>query len=167
MIHPFRTVTPKIDPSAFIVDSAQIIGDVVIGKNCSVWFNAVIRGDVNSIRIGDRTNVQDGCLLHVRHKKYPLQIGSDVTVGHGAILHGCVIDDFCLIGMGAVVLDNARIGHHSLVAAGSVVREQANIPEGVLAAGVPAKVVRRLSDDEKHMLEQSAKNYLEYVKSYQ
>lgn len=166
MIHAYRGITPNIDPSAFVVESAQIIGDVVIGKECSVWFNAVIRGDVNYIRIGDRTNIQDGCLLHVRHEKYPLIVGSDVTVGHGAILHACVIHDYCLIGMGAIVLDNAQIGHHTLVAAGSLVREYAVIPEGVLIAGVPAKVIRPLKDEEKQMLEQSAKNYLEYVKSY-
>lgn len=167
MIHTIRGISPQIDPSAFIVDSAEIIGDVIIGKECSVWFNAVLRGDVNYIRIGDRTNIQDGCLLHVRHKQYPLIIGSNVTVGHGAILHGCVVKDYCLIGMGAIVLDNAAIGQYSLVAAGSVVREQMNVPEGVLIAGMPAKVVRQLNNEERQMLEQSAMNYIEYVKLYQ
>lgn len=166
MIHAVGGVLPRIDPSAFIVDGAQIIGDVVIGKQSSVWFNAVIRADVNYIRIGDRTNIQDGCLLHVRHEQYPLIIGSDVTVGHGAILHACTIGDCCLIGMGAVVLDNVRVGRHCLIAAGSVVRENTVIPDGVLVAGVPAKVVRQLEDEEKHTLERSAKNYLDYVKLY-
>ena len=167
MIHSYRGITPNIDPSVFVAEGAHIIGDVVIGKESSVWFNAVIRGDVNYIRIGERTNVQDGCLLHVRHKEYPLIVGSDITVGHGVILHACVIKDFCLIGMGAVVLDDAEIGEYTLVAAGSVVREHAVIPEGVLAAGVPARVVRRLTTEEKGMLAQSARNYLGYVKSYQ
>lgn len=166
MIHTYRGTAPRIDPSAFIAESAQIIGDVVIGKASSVWFNAVIRGDVNYIHIGERTNIQDGCLLHVRHEKYPLLVGNDVTVGHGAILHGCTIDDCCLIGMGSVVLDNAKIAHHTLIAAGAVVREGAEIPPEVLVAGVPAKVVRPLTEEEKRMLEQSAKNYLEFVKSY-
>lgn len=166
MIHSFRGIAPTIDTSSFIVDSAQIIGDVVIGKQCSVWFNAVIRGDVNSIRIGDRTNIQDNCTLHVQHKEYPLTIGSDVTVGHGAILHGCVVADRCLVGMGAIVLNGARIGHHSLIAAGSVVREHSKFAEGVLIAGLPAKEVRPLTDEERSSLEQSAKHYVEYVQSY-
>jgi len=166
MIHPFRGITPTIHPTAFIVESAQIIGDVVIGKESSVWYNAVIRGDVNYIRIGDSTNIQDGCLLHVRHKKYPLIVGSSITVGHGAILHGCVIQDYCLIGMGAIILDNVQIGQSVLVAAGSVVREDMEVPDGVLVAGIPARVVRELQDGERHMLEESAKNYIEYVKSY-
>jgi carbonic anhydrase/acetyltransferase-like protein (isoleucine patch superfamily) len=166
MIHAYRGITPKIDPSAFVAESAQIIGDVVVGKQCSVWFNAVIRADVNYIRIGDRTNIQDGCLLHVRHEQYPLIVGADVTVGHGAILHACTIQDYCLVGMGAVILDDARLGHHTLVAAGAVVLEHTVVPEGVLVAGVPAKVMRPLKDEEKRRLEQSAKNYLDYVKSY-
>ncbi len=166
MIHPFRGMVPTIHPTAFVADSAQIVGDVVIGKECSIWFNAVIRGDVNYIRIGDCTNVQDGCLLHVRHRQYPLILGSSITVGHGAILHGCVVEDHCLVGMGAVILDNAKLGQHVLVAAGSVVRENMDIPGGVLVAGVPARVVRNLKDDEKKILEQSAENYIEYVRSY-
>src|SRR6266481_9407600 len=121
MIHIYRGITPAIDPTAFIVQSAEVIGDVTIGKDSSVWYNAVIRGDVNSIRIGERTNIQDGCLLHVTHAKFPLHVGRNVTVGHGAILHGCTIGDFCLIGMGAIVLDNAQINSYTLVAAGTVV----------------------------------------------
>ncbi len=166
MIHPYRGIVPKIDPSAFLAESAEIIGDVEIGRNSSVWFNSVIRGDVNYIRIGEQTNVQDGCLLHVRHNIYPLIIGSNVTLGHGVIAHACRIEDFCLLGMGAIVLDNAQINSYTLVAAGAVVREQATFPEGVLLAGVPAKVVRDLKADERAMIEQSALNYTEYVRSY-
>ncbi len=166
MIHAYCGVSPTIHSSVFLVDSAEIIGDVHVGKDSSVWYNTVIRGDVNYIRIGERTNVQDGCLLHVRHKTNPLIIGSNVTLGHGAIVHGCTLRDYCLIGMGAIVLDNAEINSYTLVAAGAIVLNDAIIPEGVLVAGVPAKVMRRLTDQERTMLEESAQNYVDYVKTY-
>ncbi|HLX13327.1 MAG TPA: gamma carbonic anhydrase family protein [Bacteroidota bacterium] len=166
MLHPYRGVSPSLHPTVFAVESAQIIGDVVIGQDSSVWYNAVIRGDVNYIRIGERTNIQDGCLLHVRHKKYPLILESDITMGHGAIVHGCTIKSTCLIGMGAVVLDNATIGSYSLVAAGAVVRDNMSVPEGVLVAGVPAKIVRDLTDAERAMIAESARNYVGYVEQY-
>lgn len=166
MIRPFRGITPKIDSSAFVVDSAEIIGDVVVEKNSSVWFNAVVRGDVNYIRIGERTNIQDGCIIHVQHETYPCVIGSNVTVGHGAVLHACEIKDVCLIGMGAIVLDNAVINPYTLVAAGSVVRIDAEFPEGVLIAGVPGRVVRQLTVEERRMLEESAQNYVDYAEQY-
>lgn len=166
MIHSYRSKTPQIHSSVFLVDSAEIIGDVVIGRDSSVWYNAVIRGDVNYIRIGERTNIQDGCLLHVRHQEYPLIIGSCVTLGHGAIVHACTIGDCCLIGMGAIILDNARVNPYTLVAAGSVVLNKAEFPEGVLIAGVPARVVRPLRPEERTMLEKSAENYVDYVHGY-
>ena len=166
MIHAYRGVTPKLHASVFVVESAEIIGDVVIEKDSSVWYNAVVRGDVNYIRIGERTNIQDGCLLHVRHKQYPLIIGSNVTMGHGAIVHACIIGDVCLIGMGAIILDNAKINSYTLVAAGAVVMSSSVVPEGVLLAGVPAKVVRRLSEQEREMLGESAQHYVDYVKTY-
>ena len=150
----------------FVVDSAEIIGDVEIGSKSSVWYHAVIRGDVNVIRIGERTNIQDGCLLHVRHQQYPLLIGSNVTMGHGAIAHACRIMDYCLIGMGAIILDNAKINPYTLVAAGAVVPNHAEFREGVLLAGVPARIIRELTPAERTMLEQSAENYVGYVKSY-
>ena len=166
MIHPFQGKTPVLHPSVFTVDSAEIIGDVVIDKDSSIWYNAVIRGDVNYIRIGERSNIQDGCLLHVRHQLFPLVIGSDVTVGHGAILHACTVKDKCLIGMGAVILDNATVGAYTIVAAGTVVRPGTEIPEGVLFAGVPGKVVRNISVEERNSIDDSARNYVEYVKRY-
>ena len=166
MIHTYRGIVPTIHPTVFLVDSAEIIGDVHIGKESSVWYNAVVRGDVNSIRIGERTNIQDGCLLHVRHRTSPLIIGSNVTLGHGAIVHGCTIHDTCLIGMGAIILDNAIINSYTLVAAGAVVRNDSEIPEGVLVAGVPARVVRPLTGGERTMIEESALHYVEYVKTY-
>ena len=166
VIHAYRGVLPKLHPSVFTVESAQIIGDVSIGKDSSVWHNAVIRGDVNYIRIGERTNIQDGCLLHVRHERFPLIIGNNVTMGHGAITHACTVHDHCLIGMGAIVLDNATINSYTLVAAGTVVLNDTVIPEGTLVAGVPAKVIRPLSPEERAMLEESAQNYVDYVKTY-
>ena len=148
------------------MDSAEIIGDVVIGKESSVWFNAVIRGDINYIRIGERTNIQDGCVLHVRHKEYPLILGSNITVGHAAVLHACTIEDTCLVGMGAIVLDNARIKPYTLIAAGSVILNDAEFPGGVLVAGVPGRVARSLTQEERKMLEESASNYVEYADVY-
>ncbi len=166
MIHPYKGILPKIHPSVFLVDSAEIIGDVVIEKDSSVWYNTVIRGDVNYIRIGEGTNIQDGCVLHVRHEKYPLTIGSHITVGHGAILHACTIHDTCLIGMGAIVLDDAEIESYTLIAAGTLIKEHMKVPSGVLIAGVPGKIVRELTLAERTMIEESASNYKEYVKQY-
>ncbi len=149
-----------------MAEGAHVIGDVEIGKDSSIWFNAVVRGDVNFIRIGERTNIQDSSVLHVTHKKYPLIIGSNVTVGHSAVVHAATVYDFCLIGMGAIILDNARVGPYALVAAGAVVAGDAVIPEGMLAAGVPAKVVRPLTEEERQSLIRSAQNYVEYVAAY-
>jgi carbonic anhydrase/acetyltransferase-like protein (isoleucine patch superfamily) len=139
---------------------------VEIGKDSSVWFNSVVRGDVNFVRIGERTNIQDNSVLHVTHKRYALRIGSDVTVGHGAVLHGCSVGNTVLIGMGSIVLDNVTVQSHSLVAAGSVVPEGFEVPEGMLVAGVPARIKRPLKPEEIDFLEQSAANYLKYVQSY-
>jgi len=165
MIHACRGTVPGIHRSVFVAPGAQIIGDVKIDEHSSVWYNAVIRADINYIRIGRNTNVQDGCILHVRHE-YPLEIGSNITIGHGAILHACRIEDCCLIGMGAIVLDNARIKPYTLIAAGTVVKNNDEFPEGVLIAGVPGKIVRQLSSEERAMLEESAKQYVGYVQLY-
>jgi carbonic anhydrase/acetyltransferase-like protein (isoleucine patch superfamily) len=170
MIHAFRGILPDIHPGVFVAGGAAIIGDVSIGGGSSVWFNAVIRGDVNPVRIGRRTNIQDGALLHVRSGEgsagSPLVIGSDVTVGHGAIVHGCTIGDLCLIGMGAIILDNAKINSYTLVAAGTVVTPGAEIPEGVLVAGVPGRIVRSLAPEERAMIAKSALDYAEYAAAY-
>ncbi len=166
MILPYRGKRPRIHPSVFVAEGAQIIGDVEIGPESSVWFNTVIRGDVHYIRIGGRTNVQDNCCLHVTHETYPLVVGSGVTVGHGAILHSATIKDNCLIGMGAKVLDNATVGPFSLVAAGALVLEGFEVPEGVLVAGVPAKIKRKLTEAERRQIVQSAENYINYTKPY-
>jgi len=166
MIIPYNGIEPKIDESVFICEGSQIIGDVVIGKESNIWFNAVIRGDVNYIRIGERTNVQDGCVLHVTYKKYPLIIGNDVTIAHGALVHGCTVKDLVVIGMGAILLDNCVINSNSFIAAGALVKENFVVPEGVLVAGVPGKIVRDLKEEEIASIKRRASNYLMYVESY-
>jgi gamma-carbonic anhydrase len=162
----FKGITPKIHPSVFICGGVRIIGDVEIGQDCSVWFNTVIRGDVNFIRIGDRTNIQDLSMLHVTYKTHPLIIGNDVTIGHSVTLHGCTVRDSCLIGIGARCLDGSIISSHSMVAAGALVREKFTVPEGVLVAGVPAKIIRDLSPLENENMEHIAARYINYVKEY-
>jgi len=157
---------PKLHESVFVADGAKIIGDVEIGEDSGIWFNVVIRGDVNFIHIGSRTNIQDNAVLHVTSKTAPLNIGSDITIGHGAVLHGCTIEDFCLIGMGAIVMDKAHIHRHSMVAAGTIVLEGFDVPEGMLVAGIPAKVKRALTEDERQFIRQSALNYVSYVQAY-
>lgn len=166
MIHPFKENSPKIDGSAFVVESAQIIGDVVIGEESSVWFNAVIRGDVNHIQIGNYTNIQDGCVLHVARKTHPLIVGDEVTVGHNVTLHACTIGSRCLIGMGAIVMDGAEIGEHSIVGAGALVTPGTKIPPGSLVLGSPAKVKRELTEDEKRGIRESAANYVGDIENY-
>lgn len=162
----YNNISPKLDSSVFVAGGAKIIGDVEIGPDSGIWFNAVIRGDVNTVRIGSRTNIQDGCILHVTNDTAPLRIGNDVTVGHGAILHGCIIADRTLVGMGAIILDNAKINSYTLVAAGALVLSNAEFPEGVLIAGMPAKVMRQLTAVERTMIEDSATHYVEYAGQY-
>jgi carbonic anhydrase/acetyltransferase-like protein (isoleucine patch superfamily) len=163
---PYAGVVPTIHESVFVARGAVIVGDVHIGKDSTVWFNVVMRGDVHQIRIGERTNVQDLAMLHVTINKHPLNIGNGVTIGHHAMLHGCTIDDYVLVGMNATVLDGAHVEHHAMIAAGSVVRPGFVVPSRTLVAGVPAKVVRSLTDDEVAFLEQSAQNYIDYAASY-
>lgn len=158
----YNGVYPVVDPTAFIAEGAFVVGSVTVGGNASVWYNCVIRGDINTIRIGERTNIQDGAVLHVTHE-YSVQIGTDVTVGHRAIIHGATIEHGSLIGMGAIILDDAHVGPCALVAAGALVREHFVVPEGTLAAGVPARIVRSLTDDERRSLVQSAHNYVSYA----
>ncbi len=166
MLIPHRNRFPEIAESAYIQQSAAVIGDVKIGEESSVWFNVVIRGDVNYIRIGNRTNVQDGSVIHVTHDTHPTFIGDDVTIGHNVTLHGCTIENRCLIGMGAVVLDGVVVGEDSMVAAGAVVAPGTRIPPRSLAIGAPARIKRSLSDQEVAHLKQSALNYLGYMQDY-
>lgn len=166
MIMPYKGISPRIHETAFIVDNASIIGDVEIGEHSSIWFNAVVRGDVHYIRIGKRTNVQDNSTLHVTKDTYPLIIGNDITIGHNVILHGCTVKDRCLIGMGSIILDNAEIGEDSIIGAGALVTEGMKVPPRSLVLGVPGKVKRELTDDEVARILKSAKNYMEYSRNY-
>ncbi len=166
MIRPFRGVHPQIHPTAFIEESAQIIGDVHIGEESSVWFNSVIRGDVFFIRIGDRSNVQDGSVIHVTNGTHPTILEDEVTVGHNVTLHGCHIQRGCLIGMGSIVMDDVVIGEQSIVAAGALVSPGTKVPPRSLVIGVPARVKRPLTDEEVAGLDQYWQNYVEYTGKY-
>ena len=166
MIEQFLSKTPKIPASVFVAPGAKIVGDVELREDCSIWFTVLLRGDVNFIRVGRRTNIQDGAIVHVTFKKNATVIGHDVTVGHGAILHGCTVKDHVLIGMGAKVLDGSLIGRYALIAAGAVVKEGCEVPEKTLMAGVPAKPIRILTENEIGAIEQSAQRYIQYAESY-
>jgi len=166
MLRPYRGRLPVVDPTAYVDASAQVIGDVEIGSESSVWMNVVVRGDVNRIRVGRRTNLQDGTVVHVMHDTHPTSIGDDVTIGHGAIVHGCTIADRVLIGMGAIVLNGAVIEGDSIVAAGSLVPEGAVIPARSLVMGSPAKVRRPLTDGEVASILEYAGNYVRYRLDY-
>jgi gamma-carbonic anhydrase len=166
MIRPYKGQMPRIHPSAYIDPSAQVIGDVEIGEKSSVWCNAAIRGDVNFIRIGKKTNVQDGSVLHVTYQTYPLVLGDEITVGHGAVLHGCTIKDRCLIGMGAKILDGAVIGEECIIGAGSLVPEGKTIPPRSLTMGVPARVVRQVSDGELKRVLEGMERYIGEAEDY-
>jgi len=166
MILPLLGHTPKVGEGSYVAPSADIIGNVQIGKKCSVWFNTTLRGDVMPIVIGDETNIQDNTVIHGTYKKCGAVIGNQVTVGHSVILHGCRIGDLVLIGMGAVIMDLAEIPSRSIVAAGSLVTGGAEFPEGHLILGRPAKAVRPLTNEEMAFLPKSAANYMEYMGWY-
>ena len=166
MIKAYKGVTPTIADSVFIEDTAVIVGDVVIEADSSVWFHSVVRGDVNSIRIGRRTNVQDLSLLHVTHETYPLILGDDVTVGHHVVLHGCTIQNRVLVGMGAVLMDGVVVGDDCIIGAGALVTEHTKIPPGSLVIGSPARVTRPLREAELAWLKESAQNYVNYARDY-
>ena len=163
VILPVKGVLPVMGSNCFIAPNATIVGDVIMGDECSVWFNAVIRGDVNSIRMGNKVNVQDGAVIHCTYQKTKAIIGNNVSIGHNAIVHGCVIDDNVLIGMGAIVMDNAKVGSNSIVAAGAVVLENTVIEPGCIYAGVPAKKVKDISQELiSGEINRIANNYLMY-----
>jgi carbonic anhydrase/acetyltransferase-like protein (isoleucine patch superfamily) len=166
MIRPFRGIHPQIAPTAFIEESAQIIGDVHIGEESSVWFNAVVRGDVFHIRIGERTNIQDGTVIHVSNGTHATILEDEVTVGHNVTLHGCYVERGSLIGIGAIVMDGVRVGSESLVAAGSLLTPGTQIPPRSLVMGSPARVKRPLTDEEVAGLKQFWRNYIEYTRVY-
>jgi gamma-carbonic anhydrase len=166
MIRPHRGVFPRVHPSAYIDESAHVIGDVEIGEETSVWMCAVVRGDVHWIKIGRRTSIQDGAIVHVMTGTHPTTIGDNVTIGHAAVVHGCTIENLCLIGMGAILLNGAHIGTGSIVAAGSLVVEEMKVPPRSLVMGSPAKVRRALTDAEVGDIQVYADRYVAYRLDY-
>ena len=174
MLHSFKNMKPKIASTTWVAPSADVIGDVECGDDCSIWFGTVIRGDVHYIKIGDRVSVQDLSMVHVTHYKkadksdgHPTIIGNDVTIGHRVMLHGCTIEDACLIGMSATILDGAVIGKESIVGAGALVTKNKIFPPRSLIMGSPAKVIRELNDEEVKELYASASRYVEFKSHYQ
>jgi carbonic anhydrase/acetyltransferase-like protein (isoleucine patch superfamily) len=167
MIRSYKGILPQVPSSCYVDLSAQLIGDVTLGERSSVWMNAVLRGDVNSIRLGANSNVQDCAVLHGQRNIYPVIVGDWVTIGHNATVHGCVIEDAVLIGMGAVLLNGCRIGEGSIIAAGAVVPEGVIVPPRTMWAGVPAKQRRELTDEDRPRILKFAQDYLDYVEIYQ
>ncbi|HQZ82979.1 MAG TPA: gamma carbonic anhydrase family protein [Pyrinomonadaceae bacterium] len=166
MIAKFEDKFPVVHPSAFIAESAEVIGDVEIGEDSSVWFGSVVRGDVNYIRIGARTNIQDNSVIHVSGGTHPTVLGNEITVGHRVLLHGCTVDDRCLVGMGAILMDGVHVGEECLVGAGSLLTPGTIVPPRVLVIGSPARVKRELTEDEIAFLDRSWRNYTELKLRY-
>jgi carbonic anhydrase/acetyltransferase-like protein (isoleucine patch superfamily) len=166
MLRSYKGVSPTIPASCYVDESAQVIGDVVLGENASIWMNAVVRGDVHYIRIGANSNIQDCSVLHGMLNQWPVVVGEWVTAGHSVTLHGCVVEDRCLIGMGVVVLNGARIGAGSILAAGTLIPEGAVVEPGSLIMGVPGKLRKKLSDEEQETILQYGRNYLGYKETY-
>ncbi len=163
---PYKGIQPSIDADVFIAPNAYVVGDVKIGSQSSIWFGTVVRGDVNYVRIGEKTNIQDLSVVHVTTAKFPTEIGNNVTVGHRALIHGCIIEDFCLIGMGAIIMDGVKISKYTVVAAGALVPPGKTFPEGVLIKGYPAKVARELTEEEIKEIERLAEHYHNIAKNY-
>ena len=163
IIKPVKGKHPQISEDCYIAENATIVGEVFIGKNCSIWFNAVIRGDVHFIKIGNKVNVQDGAVIHATYQKSPTTIGNNVSIGHNAIVHGCTIKDNVLIGMGSIVMDDCVIGSNSIIAAGAVVTKNTIVESGSVYAGIPAKKVKDISEDLiSDEINRIAENYIEY-----
>ncbi|WP_437919414.1 gamma carbonic anhydrase family protein [Sphingobacterium sp. LRF_L2] len=162
IILPVKGITPKFGKSVFIAENATVVGDVVIGDHCSIWFSAVVRGDVNYIRVGNFTNIQDGAVIHCTYLKNGTDIGNNVSIGHKAIIHGCVINDYVLVGMGAIIMDKAIVESNVIVAAGAIVLENSILESGFLYAGIPAKKIKALSENQLDMLQKLPQNYLLY-----
>lgn len=166
MIRGFGGKRPVIDPTAFVAETATVVGDVVVGPRSSIWFGTVVRGDVFNVRIGAETSIQDNTVIHVTHDRYATSVGNRVTVGHGVILHGCTVHDLVIVGMGAVILDQAEVGERCIIGAGALVTPATKIPPGHLAVGAPARVKRPLTEDELAWLESSAEHYVQLTEKY-
>ncbi|RDC65088.1 gamma carbonic anhydrase family protein [Adhaeribacter pallidiroseus] len=167
LLLPVEDKFPAFGENCFIAENATVVGDVILGKDCTIWFNAVIRGDVNSIRIGDKTNIQDGAIIHCTYQRAATVIGSNVSVGHNAIVHGCTIQDNVLVGMGAIVMDNAVVQEHCIIAAGAIVLENTVCEAGFIYAGIPARKVKPVSDEQKTGMARTANNYVMYAGWFQ
>jgi carbonic anhydrase/acetyltransferase-like protein (isoleucine patch superfamily) len=163
LIKSVKGISPKFGNNCYIAENSTVVGDVVMGDDCSVWFNAVVRGDVHYIKMGNKVNVQDGAIIHCTYQKHPTNIGNNVSIGHNAIVHGCTVNDNVLIGMGAIVMDRCEIGSNSIIAAGAVVLEGTKVEPGSIYAGVPAKKVKDISPElQKGEVERIANNYVMY-----
>jgi gamma-carbonic anhydrase len=165
-LYPFHDVRPRLGERVFVAPSAAVAGDVEVGDDASFWFHTAVRGDVNWVRIGSRTNVQDGAVLHVTHEAHPLSVGAGVVIGHAAVLHGCTVEDGALIGIGARVLDGATVEAGAQIGAGAIVTPGSRIPAGQLALGIPARVARPLSDREREAIPAIAERYVRLKESY-
>lgn len=163
IIKSVRGFTPKFGSNCFIADNAVVVGEVVMGNNCTVWFNAVVRGDVHSITLGDNTNVQDGAVIHCTYQKAKTVIGSNVSIAHNAIVHGCTVEDNVLIGMGAIIMDDAVIGNNSVIAAGAIILPGTRVEPGSMYAGNPAKRMKDISDEMREVIQRTARNYPMYA----
>lgn len=163
IIKSVRGFTPKFGSNCFFADNAVVVGEVIMGNNCTVWFNAVVRGDVHSITIGDNTNIQDGAVIHCTYQKAKTIIGSNVSVAHNAIVHGCTVEDNVLIGMGAIIMDDAFIGENSVIAAGAIILPGTRVEPGSMFAGNPAKRIKDISEEMKEVIQRTARNYPMYA----
>jgi carbonic anhydrase/acetyltransferase-like protein (isoleucine patch superfamily) len=163
LILPVQGKHPQLGPDCFLADNATLIGDVTLGARCTIWFNAVVRGDVNSIHIGEQTNIQDGAVIHCTYQKAATTIGARVSIGHKAIVHGCTVEDDVLIGMGAIVMDQAVVGQGCIIAAGAVVLENTQCEPGYLYAGIPARKIKPVTDEQRATIQRTADNYVLYA----
>ncbi|HZK63633.1 MAG TPA: gamma carbonic anhydrase family protein [Puia sp.] len=164
VILPVKGISPVFGKNVYLAPNSTIVGDVVMGDDCSVWFNAVVRGDVNSIRIGNKVNIQDGCIIHCTYQKAKTVIGNNVSIGHNAIVHGCVLNDNVLVGMGSIIMDGAEVGSNSIIAAGAVVLENTKIEQGVIYGGVPARKIKDIPQDLiQGEIDRIANNYVQYA----
>lgn len=166
IIKPLRGFTPVFGKNCFLADNSVVVGEVTMGDNCTVWFNAVVRGDVHSITIGDNTNIQDGAIIHCTYQKAKTIIGSNVSIAHQAVVHGCTIEDNVLVGMGAIIMDDAVVGSNSVIAAGAIVLPGTTIESGSIYAGIPAKRVKDIGDEMKAVIARTARNYPMYAEWY-
>jgi len=166
MIIAFAEKFPRLDPSVFVAPSAELIGGVEIGAGSSVWFGAVVRADLNTITIGEKVSIQDNCVLHIDRERSPLLIGNEVTVGHRAVLHGCKVGNLCLVGMGAVILDDVKIGEGCIIGAGSVVAPGTEVPSRTLWVGVPARPTREITEDDLRLIKSGVEDYFQLSRAY-